>query len=210
VDIAHRIAVALVLLSGCGPGAQAFEPTPPPPVQESPAQTARTSSGQGGPTGQDAPEISRSEGEAGGVVVFWPRVIPRSSDAETKDLASRLQQKAAALVKQALPDAAVDVRPEPERVCPQNGCKAITVGILLTRSKDACAAFALVSGSGTSPARIVTWAGDAKIGQDTVKFREPPENQVKITDFVRCSSLLDSLGQREGDVVKAIKAAAGK
>ena len=195
--------------AGCGQGnAQVFEPTTP-PATKSTGEAGGTAT-TGGTTRNDAPEISRSAGEAGGVVVLWPRIIPRSSDDETRALATMVQQRVADLVKQTLPNATVDVRPEPERVCPQQGCKAMTVGVLFTRDKESCAVLALVSGSGQSPARIVPWVGDAKVAQETVKFREPPENQVKISDFARCSSLKDSLGPHEKDVAAAIRTAAGK
>jgi hypothetical protein len=196
--------------AGCGQGnAQVFEPTTPPPTNKSSGQSGTTAT-TGGTSRNDAPEISRSAGEAGGVVVFWPRIIPRASDDETRALATMVQQRVADLVKQTLPNTTVDVRPEPERVCPQQGCKAMTVGVLFTRDKDSCAVIALVSGSGTSPSKLVPWVGEMKIGQDTVKFREPPENQVKITDFAKCASLEDSFAAHEKDVASAIRTAAGK
>src|SRR4051812_28885981 len=41
----------------------------------------------------DTPEISRSRGTAGGVVVLWPRIVPRSEDPAVLDLATRIQAK---------------------------------------------------------------------------------------------------------------------
>jgi hypothetical protein len=134
-------------------------------------------------------------------------VIPRSSDPETKELAAKVQAKAVDLVKKTLPGAEVDVRPEPERVCPRVGCNAITVGALFTRDKNGCAVMALVSGSGTSPAKIVPWAGGVRLGRDTVAFREPPESQVKVNDFASCAKLVESMGQGDAEVAAAIKAA---
>jgi len=204
------VSLPVLLGLGCGAGeAHVFEPTQPGGVQKS-SPDPRTNQTSGGTTRSDAPEISRSVGETGGVVVFWPRIIPRASDDETKALATMLQERVAALVKQTLPDASVDVRPEPERVCPQQGCKAVTVGVLFTKDKEGCAAFALVSGPGKSDARIVPWAGEASVGQNTVRFREPPEKQVKVSDFVTCSKMKDSLAAREKDIAAALRTAAGK
>ena len=52
---------------------------------------------QGGQSG-DAPEISRSVGQTGGVVVFWPRIVPRSvgGDPQMHAIAQRLQERLAA------------------------------------------------------------------------------------------------------------------
>ena len=202
---------AVLLAATLGLGCTVFEPTPPPPPSNEPPRGAKHGRGHSGrPSEKDGAEISRAEGQAGGVVVFWPRIIPRDDDPTTRDLAAKVQARLDALVRKTLPDAAVEVRPEPERVCPQAGCKAMTVGVLLTRDKESCAALALVGGPGASPSRIVPWAGDAKLARDTVGFREPPENQVKISDFVRCDKLVDGLAAREGDVAAAIRAAAGK
>ena len=50
------------------------------------------------------------------------------------------------------------------------------------------------------------WAGGVKIGQDTVKFREPPENQVRVSDFAKCAKITESMGEHDADVAAAIKA----
>jgi hypothetical protein len=39
----------------------------------------------------DAPEISRGTGDAGTVVVLWPRVLPKTDDPKISDLAGRVQ-----------------------------------------------------------------------------------------------------------------------
>jgi len=127
--------VATVLGLGCGPSGHTFEPTPPPPKPESSGAQQGVSGEAPTSNGTDAPEVTRSNGAKGGVVVFWPRVIPKASDSETHDLAAKVQQKVVDLVKKTLPDAEVDVRPEPERVCPRVGCTAMTVGALFTRTR---------------------------------------------------------------------------
>jgi hypothetical protein len=153
----------------------------------------------------DAPEISRSSGEKGGVIIFWPRIIPKSDDAETRDLAGKLQERLKAIVAKELPGRPVDVRPEPERVCPRVGCAAMSVGVLFSKEGKSCAALALVSGPGASPSRIVPWAGEVQLSKNEVPFREAPERVVKVKDFVRCTELLGTIN--DADVVTAIKAA---
>ena len=68
------------------------------------------------------PEISRSGGVTGGVVLLWPRVIPRSEDPQTDQDAAFVQGQLRAAIARALPGRPVDVRPNPERVCPRAGC----------------------------------------------------------------------------------------
>jgi hypothetical protein len=201
------VLVALLALAGCTTQSSTAEPQSAAPPQDilvgrSPASSAG-----------DAPEISRSVGAEGGVVVLWPRIVRSKGNAgpiddETRDLAAKLQKQAEAVAQKALPGAPTDVRPEPERVCPRQGCKAVSVGVLLTRSKDACAAMALVSAPGASPAKIVPWAGRVNVQQDMVAFRDPPETQVRVEDYVPCAKLIDELGSRDGEVAAAIRAVA--
>jgi hypothetical protein len=167
----------------------------------------------------DAPEISRSVGEPGGVVVLWPRIISQSAgdrslqraaplDDETRALAAALQERLRALAEEAFPGRPVDVRPEPERVCPLRGCEAMTLGVVLARRDDGCAAVALIAPAGQSPSRLFPWAAAVRLGREEVAFREPPESHVTVTDFARCDSLLDALGARDQALVTAIRAAA--
>src|SRR5436190_1657928 len=146
ISMKHCIAVLSLLTCGC---------TRLSPTQEGP-QTARERSrvatvdesptAQGKVQVHDSPEISRSTGVDGGTVVFWPRIVPRSSDPTTHDLAAAVQGRAADIARKAAPGKPPDVRPEPERVCPRAGCVGVSVGVLLVRRGDACAAAALVSG----------------------------------------------------------------
>lgn len=165
---------------------------------------------------QDAPEISRGVGEPGGVVVLWPRVVqPRSvagpPDAATRAVAAQLQKRIAALISRELPGVPVDMRPEPERVCPKKGCVGSSVGVLLSRSgRGGCVALALVGGSGASPTRLVPWAGKIRLDAVTVPFREPPESQVHVTDNVDCATIEKAALDHDADVVSAIRTALGK
>jgi hypothetical protein len=180
-----------------------LSPTPEPPrtttVDDSPTGNLRST------PSREAPEISRSTGVEGGVVVFWPRLAPRSIDPEARELAAKLQARVAEVARKAAPGRSVEVRPEPERVCPRTGCAAVTVGILLARRGDSCAALALVSGPGTSPAHLLPWAGQVKLRSDVVPFREPAESQVSVDDYVPCAGLIERLGAREAEITEYIR-----
>ena len=108
-----------------------------------------------------------------------------------------------------LPDRPVDVRPAPERVCPQAGCKAMTVGALLVHTGQACAVVALVSGPGRSAVHLLPWAGKVTLKQQTLPFREYPESHVTILDFQRCGALAEPMRVEEGRVMASMKAVAG-
>src|SRR5262249_6485435 len=49
----------------------------------------------------DAPEISRSRGTKGGVVVLWPRVWPRSEEPGATELATKVQKRLEELARRA-------------------------------------------------------------------------------------------------------------
>jgi hypothetical protein len=182
----------LIILVACGGGGSATPTTSPEPT------TITPSSG-------DAPEISRSVGVDGGIVILWPRV----KDPSLAPVAAQIQQRLADLAGRALPGRAVDVRPAPERVCPRTGCKAISIGAGILQNGDACAVIALVSASGPSDQTIVPWVGDMILKSPVAAFREPPESQVQVKDYAKCTTLVDGLAARENDVEAAIKLAAG-
>src|SRR4051812_37560141 len=159
----------------------------------------------------DAPEISRSVGISGGVVLLWPRVPMEKGqvpDEHTRALAGKIQRRLAAILQRALPGHPVDVRPEPERVCPRSGCTAMSVGAVLLQSGQGCSVAALVSAPGTAPARIVPWAGSMRLGGETVAFRDPPERQIAVDDFQSCAEVDGDLAAHEADVEAAVKVAA--
>ena len=200
-----RSALPLFLAIGCGSSAAPPAPVAPPPPAATGDPAAETSG--------DAPEISRSVGEAGGVVVLWPRIVlARGSagpDAETRALAGRVQQRLAEVARRAAPGKPVDVRPEPERVCPRSGCKAASVGALLTRAGSGCAVLALVSAPGQSPQRIVPWFADVTLDADSVGFREHAEKVVRVRDQGACAALPDALSAGEAAIESAVKNALG-
>jgi len=156
----------------------------------------------------DAPEISRSVGSENAILVMWPRIVlarsgPPKPDDETRAIAGRLQTRVAELVRSTAAGKTVEVRPEPERVCPRSGCKALSVGVLLARAGKGCAAAVLISGPGTAPARIVPWLGSITANRTSVPFREPPESAVDVKDYVPCTSVATAPGA-DADVTKAV------
>ena len=175
-----------------------------------PAGTTTTSGAMA--TGQtaDDPEVSRSRGTAETVVVLWPRIIPASHAAGSRELAGAIQNHLRNLVSQALPGRAIDVRPEPERVCPQAGCLGPSVGILFLRDENGCAVLGLVSAPGQSSTQMIPWVGLVDARPENVPFRQPPESYVTVKDFsAPCSSVLGLLGDRDAEIIAAIRSVAG-
>jgi hypothetical protein len=195
----HRLALALAL-AACG-GSQATSTAP-----DGSATFATNDADAPLPRNEtDAPEISRSAGEEGGVVLLWPRVVPRDARDDLRAPAASVQERLRALVQQAAPTRVIDERPEPERVCPRSGCRAPAVGALLVRSGQGCAAFLLVSAAGTSPTGVVPWIGEATVRNSMVPFRDPPEAQVAITDFTPCAAFGEHLADREPELLERLR-----
>ncbi len=157
--------------------------------------------------GADAPEISRSVGAPGGVVVLWPRVIPATEDPALRSLAGQVQSRLKAMVDTAGPGRQVDVRPEPERVCPKAGCDALAVGAVLHHAQGGCVAVVTVQAPGRSEQVLVPFAGVVDFKQPTVPFREPPESSLLVKDFWPCSELLSRATPAEPPVAIAISGA---
>jgi hypothetical protein len=197
-DRFHSVCLAIAL-SACG-GA---EDKPLPPGRPAPADPVAPPA----PAEPDGPHISRSVGVEDGAIVFWPRVIPKTDDPKITAVATDLQRRLFDVTAKVVKKELIDMRPEPERVCPKAGCKAMTVGVLLTHSGGGCTAIALVSGAGTAPAELVPWGGKVSLAKTDVPFREYPENEVTIRDAVPCDQLASKLGERDGAVRAAIKAA---
>ena len=155
------------------------------------------------------PEISHSKGQAGGIVVLWPRIIPGADAEANAAIAGQIQQKVKAVAEKALPGRPVDVRPKPERVCPKAGCDAMSVNILFNRNSNSCVAVALINAPGTSPTKLIAWGGLVELKSDTIQFRDMPENFVKIKDYVPCDQLITSMAEQDQFIEAAIRAAAG-
>lgn len=144
---------------------------------------------------QDAPEISRSLGKSGGFLVLWPRIAPRTGDPAAKALAERLQHRLDSMLGDIDGGAPTDVRPEPEKVCPKTGCAAVAVGVVVMMKNESCAAAVTVARPGQSPTKIVPWIGKIELKRAETPFREPPEGDIKVTDFASCKKVQELLDQ---------------
>lgn len=173
-----------------------------------PAPTPTAPPAAPGPESMEERHVSKSAGAAGGVTLLWPRIIPREIVDENRDLAAALQQRMKSIIEKHLPGRTIDFRPEPERVCPKTGCAGVSVGLLLSRQGQGCLVLALVSRPGASPTKIVPWVGKVTLRSDTVGFREWPESQITVGDYVPCNSLLTTMDAQEAAVADALKAAA--
>lgn len=140
-------------------------------------------------------EVSRSRGRGGGVVVLWPRIVPETQDPSVVGLATRLQERLLiAATAQAVANR-VEIRPSPERVCPLNGCRATSVGLLLGHQDGGCVALAVVGPPGAETQRLVPLAGKFQMDDAALPFREPPEGKVVISEFVPCVELEQMLDE---------------
>lgn len=153
-----------------------------------------------------APEISRDVGEADGVVVLWPRVSPDGKRAVAQAAGWQVQRALVDIVGRAAPERTLSVRPQPERVCPRQGCVAPRVGALVVRHKQGCAVVATLGEPGVSPLRVVPWVGTVQLRATEVPFREPPESWVGVGDFVPCDRLATPLSEGEAAVREALTA----
>lgn len=155
--------------------------------------------------------VSSSAGVEGGVVILWPRIVPATIADENRQLTSSLQQHVRSLVEKTLPGRPLDIRPEPERVCPRTGCKGVSINILFHRNNTGCVAIALINAPGTSDTQMIPWAGgiEFKQGQTSVPFREPPESHVTVKDYALCTGLLETMKAQDAVVANALKASAG-
>lgn len=220
-----RSLLVVTLLAACGGSAPSpTTPTTPPTPAEEPrpdassstttATTATTSTTtttqtpvtvNSSPSIMNAPEITKSPGVEGGIVLLWPRV-PSASKDESRALAAAIQARLRVVVGRAHPGKPIDVRPEPERACGRQGCTAIAVGASLLRNGGGCAVVVTVAAPGNSPTTIIPWVGALTLKSSTVPFREPPETVIAVNDFENCGAVEGALGTREGEVEAAIRA----
>ena len=206
--------VLAAILMSCAPTTS----DAPPPTQPAPSLAATSATNtQPRPAVAPAPaaaetleerHVSKSAGAVGSVTILWPRIIPRDIVDENRGLGAALQQQMRVLVEKHLPGRAIDFRPEPERVCPKTGCAGVSVGLLLSRQGQGCLVLALVSRPGVSPTRIVPWVGKVQLRADNVGFREWPESQITVADYIPCTSLLTTMDAQEAAIADALKAAA--
>lgn len=156
----------------------------------------------------DGEEISRSRGRRGGVVVLAPRIvpIPETPQPQLDSLAQELQLQLAAAAERVVGDPRlVDVRPFPQRVCPQVGCRAVAVGVMLGHQDGGCVAVGIVGPPGDANRTLVPWAGSLRLPNDQIPFRQQPEQRAVISEFVPCGQLPAALDS--GPLEAAIQAA---
>ncbi len=152
------------------------------------------------------PEVSKSAGPNGGVVVLWPRVIPATTDPQIRLYASFLQQTLRISAERAFPGLTVEVRPEPERVCPRSGCEALSIGALLTHDRGGCAVVGNIGTPGPVQTRLFTFSGTLAPLPAAIPFREPVERYVTIYDFDRCVDMPDQLAGRLLELENTLRA----
>jgi hypothetical protein len=154
-----------------------------------------------------SPEISHSRGVDGGLVLLWPRVVPMANTVAMRGPAKALQDRLKAMLEEHFPGRPIDVRPEPERVCPRRGgCIGTSIGLLIGVLEGECVAVVIVSPPGESDQLLMPWAGLVTT-QITVPFREPPESSMKIQELVPCDKLPVATLEREERVRQALRIA---
>jgi hypothetical protein len=153
------------------------------------------------------PRISTSAGKTGGVVVLWPRVVPGEGVDWLREHVVVVQKRLRQLAERVYENTPIDMRPEPQRTCPKQGCAGVAVGALVLWSGNGCAVLALVSPPGQEPTSIIPWSGKVALKKQSVAFRSPPEDQVTTEDMVPCDEITETLDQLEPEVEKAIRAA---
>ncbi len=151
------------------------------------------------------PDVSRSVGHKGGVVVLWPRIVPPSDDPAAQAIAAKVQARLADLSHRAAGPRDVDVRPAPETRCgPKVGCEATSVSAVIVMKGTTCAVAALIAGPKKAPAHLLPWSGKADFTKDLVPFGESPDALVKVKDFVPCDALLDKRANEEASLARYI------
>lgn len=190
------IGMVMLALSGCGGGAASSSEV---------VVSDEASGGEGAVVIEDDdPRVSRSAGEEGGVVVLFPRVMGLPDDE-----AARLQAHMVEVARRVFPNRPMDVRPDPERVCPRTGCQGISLGALLVVQDGACATVGIIGAPGTTDLTLTRWSGQLTVRDQAIPFREPPESHVTLHDRVPCSELEANLAQEDNAVEEAMRRAAG-
>ena len=204
----------LVSIWAAGSCSKPWVPPPSEPVGETGSGTEQppTDPAAGGKAslGSKPTTVSESAGKKGGVVVLWPRVIPSKYGTPIRMLSAQVQRHMAEMVGRVLPGRSVDVRPEPQRVCPQGGCDGVAFGVLLVHHGDGCAAVAFVGERGRSHRQLFQWAGNLRLKATLVPFRNPPENYVTIADYAPCNGLVEAMALRQDSIIDALRLAAIK
>lgn len=177
--------------------------TPPAAGHESPRVVLE-------PTPADAdPHISRSAGFPGAIVVLYPRVVPVTREDELRGISAGVQQRLVDLVMRALPNRKIDLRPFPERVCPQSGCTVPALGVVLASVGTGCTVVVTLSPPGRSDSTLRAWAGEVELQGGLVPFREAPESRITVKDMAICADLAAAGAPKDAELITAIRAAFG-
>lgn len=139
------------------------------------------------------PEVSHGRGKKDGVVVLWPRLVPETDDPAMRAVAQGLQDVLAEQARAKVAAEKVDVRPAPERVCPREGCRAVSVSVLVGHQMGGCAVVALVGPPGPEAQRMVPLAGTVDLAGAGVAYRDLPEDHVVVREFVPCDQVKGAL-----------------
>jgi hypothetical protein len=150
----------------------------------------------------DDSRVSRSAGEEGGVVVLWPRVMGLPGPE-----AQALQAHLVEVAQRVFPDRPLDVRPDPERVCPRGGCLGVSIGALLVTQNETCAVVAVVSAPGEGDLTLLRWAGRLTVRDRNVPFREPPESHITLQEATLCQDMAAELRENDPAIEEALRAA---
>lgn len=177
----------------------------PPPESEEPMPDANDPSYAASFDSTVDERVSTSAGEEGGFVVLWPRVV--TSEGTEGFEAGDVQAALRSIVERVAEGAPVDVRPEPQRTCPQGGCAGVAVGAVLLKTDQACAVLATVAPAGPTPRQLIPWAGELDLEDHNVPFREPPEDHVNVVDFLPCTELSTALSAGEPEIEARIREA---
>jgi hypothetical protein len=198
------------------PAAPTAAPSPPASAPATPAPAAPASSDPAAPPAAEAPAppaatnlapstVCANHGVKGGAVALYPRIIPREASPKVEAVADALQLRLRDTIAAAMPGKPIETCPKPQRVCPQGGCDGLGIGVLLLHKGDSCAALGLINTPGRSVIKIVEWGGKTDLKLTQVEYREPPESQVIVHDFIPCDELLDNLQERTPALIQAIQ-----
>ncbi len=139
------------------------------------------------------PEVSASRGRRDGVTVLWSRVVPATEDPTITAVALGVQEAAESAAAGFATPGRVDRRPAPERVCPREGCRSVSVSVWIGHQGGGCAAVAVIGPPGPTPQRLVPLAGAVDLAGPEIPYRERPEDHVVVREFVPCAGLRTAL-----------------
>ena len=140
------------------------------------------------------------------LTVLYPRIIPRSEVDKSAELATALQMRLVEVAHRVFPGRELDVRPKGERSCPEAGCKGGSLNVLLLKSgSDGCALVVLTGKPGRAGIHLTPWLGKLELKKTDVEFRDPPESQVVINDYLPCEQAYKATQAPNADAERALR-----